>query len=91
MPGPVPESTEVGVHEGYAALQAGWATLELARDIVRVTGADAERYLQGQLSQDVSELAPGGWAWSLVLSPQGKLDALVRLYRVWAAGFPARY
>jgi folate-binding protein YgfZ len=54
---------------------------------VRVTGADAERYLQGQLSQDVSELVPGEWAWSLVLSPQGKLDAFVRLYRVGPEDF----
>jgi folate-binding protein YgfZ len=55
--------------------------LELARDVVRVVGPDAERYLQGQLSQDVVSLAVGGCAWSLVLQPQGKLDAFLRVYR----------
>jgi folate-binding protein YgfZ len=55
--------------------------LDLQRDVVRVAGPDAVRYLQGQLSQDVVALAPGEWAWSLVLQPQGKLDAFVRSYR----------
>ena len=45
-----------------------------------MSGPDAEGYLQGQLSQDVAALAPGAWAWALVLSPQGKLDAFVRVY-----------
>ncbi len=48
---------------------------------MRVSGPDAEGYLQGQLSQDVAALAPGAWAWALVLSPQGKLDAFVRVLR----------
>jgi folate-binding protein YgfZ len=46
-----------------------------------VAGPDAAGYLQGQLSQDVAALAPGGWAWALVLQPQGKLDAFVRVTR----------
>ena len=46
-----------------------------------VTGADAESYLQGQISQDVEAVAPGTSAWSLVLAPQGKVDAWFRLTR----------
>jgi folate-binding protein YgfZ len=67
--------------EGYLALREGFAALPLARDVLRVTGPDAESYLQGQTSQDVAKLEPGAWAWALVLQPQGKLDAFVRVSR----------
>ena len=52
------------------------------RDVVVVGGADAAEYLQGQVSQDVDGLMVGSNAWSLVLQPQGKVDALFRITRV---------
>ena len=51
------------------------------RDVVRVRGADAVSYLQGQVSQDVEALAVGESAWSLILAPQGKVEAWFRLTR----------
>lgn len=66
---------------GYAAFFDGLAAFEWERDVVRVAGPEAGRYLQGQLSQDVSSLPEGGSTWSLLLQPQGKLVALVRVYR----------
>jgi folate-binding protein YgfZ len=70
------------VHDdGYSALRDGFGALRLGRDIVRVAGPDAQSYLQGQASQDVAKLGDGGWAWALVLQPQGKLDAFVRVSR----------
>jgi folate-binding protein YgfZ len=51
------------------------------RDAVVVSGPDAVTYLQGQLSQDVAALEVGGSAWSWVLQPAGKVDALVRVTR----------
>lgn len=51
------------------------------RDVLTAHGADAAVYLQGQISQDVDSLAVGASAWSLVLAPQGKVDALFRLHR----------
>ena len=51
------------------------------RGVIRVTGADAAAYLQGQISQDVEALAEGATAWSLVLDPGGKLIAW---FRIWA-------
>lgn len=68
----------------YRALFEGLAALEVDRDVLRVAGPDAESYLQGQLSQDLAGLGEGGWAWSLVLQPQGRLVALVRVYRAGA-------
>jgi folate-binding protein YgfZ len=53
----------------------------LQRDTVTVRGPDATAYLQGQLSQDVQSLA-GSSTWSWLLSPQGKVDALVRVTRL---------
>ena len=65
----------------YRALRAGVGAVWLARDVVEVAGPEAESYLQGQLSQDVAAIAPGGSAWSFLLQPQGKVDALVRVVR----------
>ena len=77
MPEPAAGGGYGAIIAGAALVSAGWA-----RDFVRVAGPDAERYLQGQLSQDVAQLAPGGTAWSLVLQPQGKLDVFVRCTRL---------
>jgi folate-binding protein YgfZ len=51
------------------------------RDFIRVSGPEAVSYLQGQLSQDVEGLEIGRSAESLLLAPQGKIDALVRITR----------
>lgn len=64
------------------ALERHVGALWLARDVVRVHGADATSYLQGQCSQDVETLDAGAAADALLLSPQGKIDALVRVVRV---------
>jgi folate-binding protein YgfZ len=66
---------------GYNLLTTGVGAVSLARDVVRVAGPDAVSYLQGQCSQDVSALGIGSSAWSLVLQPQGKVDAWVRMTR----------
>ena len=55
--------------------------MNVARDVVRVAGPDAIAFLQGQLSQDVAAIDAGASAWSLLLQPQGKVDALVRIRR----------
>ena len=74
-------SGTVDQDEGYSALRDGFGALRLGRDIVRVAGPEAQSYLQGQTSQDVAKLGDGAWAWALVLQPQGKLDAFVRVLR----------
>ena len=67
--------------DGYAALREGVAVCALPRDALVVEGVDAETYLQGQVSQDVSTLATGDRTWALVLQPQGKVDAWARIHR----------
>ena len=55
--------------------------------MVAVRGVDAESYLQGQLSQDLASLAVGASADSLLLEPDGKLTALLRVTRIDGQGF----
>jgi folate-binding protein YgfZ len=57
----------------------------LRREVVTASGPEAGSYLQGQLSQDVLALASGAFAWSWLLAPNGKVDALLRVTRVSAA------
>jgi folate-binding protein YgfZ len=52
------------------------------RGVVRVTGADAASYLNGQISQDIEAIPVGDAAWSLVLDPSGKLVAWFRVHRL---------
>lgn len=66
----------------YQALRAGAGAVWLARDALRVAGPEAAAFLHGQLSQGILALAAGDAAESLVLSPQGKVDALVRVLRI---------
>ena len=53
----------------------------LDRDVVLASGPDAVTFLQGQLSQDVAALEVGQSAFSLLLQPQGKVDAWLRVTR----------
>lgn len=55
-------------------------TVEL--DVITASGADAVEYLQGQLSQNVDSLAVGETRWTLLLQPQGKVDAWMRVHRI---------
>lgn len=66
-------------------MSAFW--VETERDVLRVSGADALTYLQSQVSQDIRNLGDGASAYSFVLQPTGKIDALVRIVRHSAEEF----
>lgn len=68
--------------DGYRALREDRAAVRVPRDVVVASGPDATTYLQGQLSQDLAGLADGEATWSFVLSPQGKVDAWLRVSRL---------
>jgi len=59
----------------------------LPRDVVLASGGDSVTFLQGQISQDVEAVEVGASAWSLVLAPQGKVDAWFRLTRTKDGSF----
>jgi len=71
----------LGFEETYAAIRGGVAGTLVPVEVVRVVGPEALSYLQGQVSQDLDQVGIGGSTEALVLSPQGKLDALVRVAR----------
>ena len=60
------------------SMTAAW----IDRDVVRCSGKDAATFLQGQITQDVVAMIDGESRWSLVLQPQGKVEALVRVSRL---------
>ncbi len=66
----------------YAAIRDDKVGYEEPIDVVRVSGPDALSYLQGQVSQDLGALEPGGAVETLVLSPQGKLDGYAWVVRL---------
>ena len=72
---------------GYRALHDAAAVRVVGRDALRVVGPDAASYLQGQVSQDVEALAVGSSAESLLLSPQGKVEAFIRITRTGEDAF----
>ena len=65
--------------ETMDALSSGVVGAVTERAVISVTGPDARSYLQGQISQDVLSIQPGDSVEALVLTPQGKLDAYVRV------------
>ena len=51
------------------------------KDFLRVSGTEAESYLQGQLSQDVEGMSDGESRFTFLLQPVGKVDAWLRITR----------
>lgn len=58
------------------------AAIVVPRTVVEVNGEAATSYLQGQLSQDVENLAIDDSAYSFVLEPQGKVVVWFRITRL---------
>ena len=65
----------------YRALKEEAGAVARERGFIRVSGADAAEYLQGQLTNDVEALAPGEGAYSALLDRKGKMQADMRLIR----------
>ena len=68
------------LHARLGAVGTPW--LDVDRDTVTVTGADAMTYLQSQLSQEIRDLGVGDARWSFLLEPNGRIDVLARDTRV---------
>src|SRR3954454_18269932 len=86
-----PGGGAVGAAHDRGARHIGGCVLMIAywlpRDVLRVSGPDAESFLQGQLSQDLAAIGLGEAAWALLLQPQGKVDALLRVARIAGDAF----
>jgi folate-binding protein YgfZ len=67
---------------GTDAVRAGVGAIAGLRQAVMAEGPEAESFLQGQLSQDIASMAPHESRWSLLLHPQGKISAWLRVTRL---------
>ena len=72
----------VGGREGVGALTNGCGVVRLSRDVISAVGPDTMKFLQSQLSQDVSTLETSESRWSFLLQPTGKLVGLFRVTRI---------
>jgi len=77
VPGP---ATEIELDGQYRALreEAGWVDRD-ERGKLLVRGAEAAEYLQGQLTNDVEALEPGGGCYAALLNRKGHLVGDMRV------------
>lgn len=61
--------------------------LDTGRQVILASGEQAEEYLHGQISQDVAGLEVGQWAPSLLLAPNGRLEAVLGVQRLGPQDF----
>lgn len=65
-----------------AAVRTGAGAILGLRQAVTASGPDTVGFLQGQLSQDIEGMAPRESRWTLLLHPQGKISAWLRVTRL---------
>ena len=73
---------EADYEADYRALRDEAGGVLAERDVLKVSGPDAQSYLDGQLSQDIAALRPSEPACSFILQPTGKVDSYCRVFRV---------
>lgn len=79
---------EVVAHYGdwpaeYAALREGAGVLDLSfRGRLCVTGADARRFLNGQVTHNVKDLQIGEGCYAALVSARGRLQSDLNIYRL---------
>lgn len=74
-------SDRSAVLAGCDALDGPGGVAVIDRDVVAVSGPDAGRFLQGQLSQEVVAMSSPS-AWAFLLAPSGKVDAWLCVHRL---------
>ncbi len=68
--------------EAYTNLREGCGRIAIKRDVVSVTGPDSAKFLQGQMTQDISSLPEGRSTYSFLLRPDSRVVALVRVSKL---------
>ena len=63
----------------YRALREEAGFNRLARGLIVVQGADAVEYLQGQLTNDIEALEPGGGCYAVLLDRKGRMQSDMRV------------
>ena len=69
------------VDDDYAALRRGAGAIDLShRTILRITGAQRGKFLQGILTNDANRLTPGRGLYGAILTAKGKMQADLTAY-----------
>ncbi len=72
----------VEIDAQYRQLREECGLVELAdRGLLVVRGSEAGDYLQGQLTNDVEAIEPGGWIYAALLDRKGHMQADMRVLR----------
>lgn len=74
-------------HRGLTVLRDEAGLVEVLRDVIVAEGPDALKFLQSQLSQDLTTLGEGTATWSFLLQPAGKLVGFVRVVRTGSESY----
>lgn len=69
----------VSLEEYETVLNCGGIIALPGSSLLRLTGPDRIRYLNGQVTNDVRKLTPGQALWAGICSHKGKLEALVAI------------
>jgi folate-binding protein YgfZ len=78
---PLPD-TQTDLHSQLDAIQHGAAIAPLTgRAFLRITGSDATRWLNGMVTNNVKDLAPGEGNYNFLLNAQGRIQADCMIYR----------
>src|SRR5689334_17667777 len=79
----MPEATTVELDAQYRQLREEAGLLgRSGRGKIRVSGADAAEYLQGQLTNDVEALGEGEGCYAALLDRKGHLQSDMRVLRL---------
>jgi folate-binding protein YgfZ len=62
-----------GVRDGFRALTSTAAVFEPSRAHIRLTGSDRVRWLNGMITNNIRDLAPGHGVYAFLLNPQGHI------------------
>src|SRR3990172_6778088 len=69
------------VADAYAALRRSMGAIDLShRTILRITGAQRAKFLQGILTNDANRLTPGQGLYGAILTAKGKMQADLTVY-----------
>jgi folate-binding protein YgfZ len=79
-------ATGVDLDGQYRALREEAGYLVRPRGMVLVKGPDAPEYLQGQLTNDIEAIEPGGGCYAALLDRKGHLVSDMRVLRLESAG-----
>jgi folate-binding protein YgfZ len=82
---PAAAGPEQGVGPGYARIRDTVGVLEFSRGVLRLSGAEALDFLQGLVTNDLARLADGQGCPAAMLTPTGRIFAMVSVFRMTPA------